>query len=148
MQRLVCLLSCVATVGVLALAVTGPALASGSAAGQQYTDPLAGSTTPSSGSSQGSGSGSSQGSGSSSSSQGSGSSSSSSSSSGSGSGSSLSSSGPSSSSTGSGTTSSSGSTASGHNLPFTGLNIWACLSVGFALMGSGLLLRYALRRAW
>src|SRR5581483_5218100 len=100
MRRLVLLLSCLVAVGVLALAVAGPVMAAGSAAGQQYTDPLAGSTNPGSGSSQGSGSGSSQGSGSSSSSQGSGPSSSSGSSSGSASGSSLSSSGPSSSSTG------------------------------------------------
>src|SRR5260370_33620987 len=117
MRRLVPWLTCSLAILALTLAVAGAAWASGSAAGQQYTDPLAANTTPSSSNSQGSGSSSSsQGSGASSSSSGS------SASSSQGSGTPLSTSGP----TSSGTTStppsspSASSAGSGRTLPFTG----------------------------
>src|SRR5260370_12255770 len=109
MRRLVPWLTCSLAILALTLAVAGAAWASGSAGGQQYTDPLAGNTTPSSSNSQGSGSSSSsQGSGASSSSSGS-----SASSSSQGSGTSLSTSGPSSSSATSTPTSSASATPAG-----------------------------------
>ena len=33
-------------------------------------------------------------------------------------------------------------------MTMTGINVWAILSAGFGLSGTGLLLRYALQRAW
>ena len=55
------------------------------------------------------------------------------------------------SSTGTSTTSSasasSSSTDSAHMLPFTGLDVWACLAAGLGLVGAGLALRLIARRA-
>lgn len=143
MRRARPLLACVMLLTGLALSDSATALAAGSAAGSQYTDPLA-NTTPRPSSSPGSSPSSAQGSSSSSVSSGS-------SSSLSGSASSLSSSPPSQGGSSSSESSAAGagaaSSGSARSLPFTGLNVWACLAVGFGLMGSGLLLRYALRSA-
>jgi hypothetical protein len=47
-----------------------------------------------------------------------------------------------------GTTSSTGSKASSKTLPFTGLNLWACVALGVGLLAAGLALRRALARAY
>ena len=49
-------------------------------------------------------------------------------------------------------TTSSGSTkssaGSGKTLPFTGLNLWACIGLGLGMLGAGLALRRALARVY
>lgn len=119
------ILACLGGLVVGSLTAAATVLASGtstSAGDQQYVDPLTATTSTSQTATSSSGSSSS------------GSSSSSSSSS------SLSSAAPS--PLASGTTSSS-STTSAHSgtLPFTGMNVWACVAIGVGLLGTGLVLR-------
>jgi hypothetical protein len=40
------------------------------------------------------------------------------------------------------------SSSSGKTLPFTGLNLWACIGLGLGLLGAGLALRRALARTY
>jgi hypothetical protein len=140
------MLVCLAGLFVGSLAGAAAVLASGtstSAGDQQYVDPLTGSNTtthPSSSSNTGSTGSGSTGSGS----TGSGSSSSSSPSTTNGT---LSSSPATSSGTSSSSTSDPGTSAGGHSgtLPFTGMNVWACVAIGAALLGTGLVLRRIVR---
>src|SRR2546421_3526416 len=144
-RRIVLILACLTGLAVGSLAGAAAVLAQGtstSAGDQQYVDPLTGSNT----SSQPSGS-------SSSSSSGSGSSSGSTSSSGAGSSSSTGSSSDSQSSstltsgsTGSASASGTGTSASARGtLPFTGMNVWACVAIGVGMLGAGLVLRRTVR---
>lgn len=133
MRRVILIFACL--IGLVAGSLTGAAavLASGtntSAGDNQYVDPLAGTTHASS----------SPTSSPSSSSSSSGSSSSSSNSSLSTAPSTLAS-GSSSSTDPTGT----GSSAHGGTLPFTGMNIWACVAIGAGLLGAGVLLRRGIR---
>ena len=148
MRRVVLTLACLAGLFAGSLAGAAAVLASGtstSAGDQQYVDPLTG--TGSSNTSHPSGS---SGSGSGSSSSSSGSSSSSSGSSSSTSNTPLSQSAPStlnSGTSGSSASSASGTSSGGHGgtLPFTGLNVWACVGIGVGLLGTGLVLRRTVR---
>jgi hypothetical protein len=126
--------------GAAAVAASGTSTSAGD---QQYVDPLTGSSTTShptgssnSGSSNSGSSGSSQSSGSS------------------GSGSSspttngtLSSTPPTSTSSSSGSSSDPGPSTGSHSgtLPFTGMNVWACVAIGVGLLGTGLVLRRIVR---
>jgi hypothetical protein len=143
-RRVILTLVCLAGLFVGSLAGAAAVLASGtstSAGDQQYVDPLTGSTTTShpSGSSGSTGSGSTGSTGSS------GSSSSSEGSSSSTSHSTLSQTPPTaaSSTSSSSAASGSGTSAGGHGgtLPFTGMNVWACVAIGVGLLGMGLVLR-------
>lgn len=46
------------------------------------------------------------------------------------------------------TSSHSSAGSSGKTLPFTGLNLWACIGLGLGLLGAGLALRRTLARAY
>lgn len=52
------------------------------------------------------------------------------------------------SSTTSSTTPSQSSAGSGKTLPFTGLNLWACIGLGLGMVGAGLVLRQILARVY
>jgi hypothetical protein len=125
-RRFVLTLACLAGLGTGSLLAATSVLASGtntSAGDQQYVDPLTSTTSTShpSGSSTPS--------------------SSSSGSSSSGSGSSLSQA-PSTLATGSSSSGTTSSTAAhSGTLPFTGMNVWACIAIGVGLLGTGLVLR-------
>ncbi len=141
-RRFIITFACVAGVLLGSLAGAAAVAASGtstSAGDQQYVDPLTGSSTTSHpNGSTGSGSSGSGSSGSSSSSSGS-----SSTTNGTLSQTSPTASGTSSSSTSSDPGSSTGS--HGSTLPFTGMNVWACVAIGVGLLGTGLVLRRIVR---
>jgi hypothetical protein len=142
-RRVVLTLACLAGLFAGSLAGAAVVLASGtttSAGDQQYVDPLTG--TGSSGTSHPSGS---TGSGSSSSNSGSSSSPATSNTTLSQSTPSTLASGTASSSSSSGSGTATASSAHGSTLPFTGMNVWACIAIGVGLLATGLVLRRSVR---